>query len=539
MKQVASPRRPTALLLLFGLIGCLPTDELVIAPWEPELAAPLLDLRSQLGEVLRRRGGNVEINTDADGFVTLRYLTEEFSSTAEALLPIPDQALAVVVPGPAAATPAAGEVLQDSAAATLPFTWERTPAAGGPSITRVLLKAGTLRVRAASAFRHDVQIRVYLPSLRRDGAPFALQLDLPFRGERPVVVDTLLSLRDADLGLGSADAPNRFPVEVGLTLTSLGNPIAARDDLQLDVSLSDLAFRRLEGDVGTLSLFDRTRDTVRIRLFERRFAGRILFENPEVRFDLFNSFGLDTEVNVTNVGLRTNRGEDAQLLGSGVDALSSVRVGGAATPGAPPALTSVVLDRDNSNVRDVLDPAPNRVLFVATANTLPRAAGSVPFVADTSRIRVRSEVTLPLDGRIFFYEERDTTALEWPDEEDVRWVDVRTRAENTFPADATVQLYFLDENFVALDSLFDTPDEIIRAAQPPPDGGRTAGPQVTEWTTRLERERYDRLRREGRWLIATLRVRSVDPETLPVKFYEDYQVRFQSGVVVALSTDLN
>ena len=88
------------------------------------------------------------------------------------------------------------------------------------------------------------------------------------------------------------------------------------------------------------------------------------------------------------------------------------------------------------------------------------------FVLDTSRFAVDVKVVLPLFGAIGGFYVEDTVKFDFNIPDQAKMLEFKVRTVNHFPLDAEIQIYFADQNYKVLDSLFSGKDHHILVAAP-------------------------------------------------------------------------
>ncbi|MBP7463958.1 MAG: hypothetical protein KA793_06430, partial [Bacteroidales bacterium] len=117
----------------------------------------------------------------------------------------------------------------------------------------------------------------------------------------------------------------------------------------------------------------------------------------------------------------------------------------------------------------VISIQPKWIQFIAHAHTNPYSTSHNNFVSDQSSLDAEVVVELPLWGYIDNFHARDTAEFDFDDiygtAKIIKRLAVRLDMHNGFPVEGHGQIYFLDENYMVLDSLLQSvQDRIIPAA---------------------------------------------------------------------------
>jgi hypothetical protein len=129
-------------------------------------------------------------------------------------------------------------------------------------------------------------------------------------------------------------------------------------------------------------------------------------------------------------------------------------------------LTEVTIDRDNSNVHEIGTTDLRGLRYSVRALANPGGATD-NFLQDTSKMTVNLEAVIPLHLRVEDVVLTDTFDFNLSEEvsdvspEDVKSLYIKLDTENGLPIDIETQVYFVDSNWVRLDSLFDSSNRNI------------------------------------------------------------------------------
>jgi hypothetical protein len=127
--------------------------------------------------------------------------------------------------------------------------------------------------------------------------------------------------------------------------------------------------------------------------------------------------------------------------------------------------TQADFDRNNTNVYNAIYMAPEWFFSDISALSNPAGGASSNFLLDTSRFSVNVQVDIPLFGKAMDFVLQDTVSFSFgQDMNNVDWMSFRINADNGFPVDAVMQIYFLSASNVFLDSLLIPAQQVISAA---------------------------------------------------------------------------
>ena len=229
------------------------------------------------------------------------------------------------------------------------------------------------------------------------------------------------------------------------------------DTIILDiVSLlnADIYFRYFEGYLGN-QVYSGGRDTIEIDFFESWTQGDVFFENPTIKINLQNSFGVPTRSVIDTFDILTADGQRIPLRSEFIDTVSGIDFPYPLTPGHVETLT-FVFDTTNSNIDSVLGSRPIALDYKVDARMNPDTNVTLRgFISDESFYNIQVEVDLPLHGKASGFGIEDEFNVDLSDYDEVLEAEFKLVADNETPLHIDGQAYFVDENGAVLDSLFD------------------------------------------------------------------------------------
>ncbi|MFC2111029.1 rhodanese-like domain-containing protein [Bacteroidota bacterium] len=272
--------------------------------------------------------------------------------------------------------------------------------------------------------------------------------------------------------------------------------------------------------------------------FDGLTIGEQILEDPRINLIFYNSIG--TPLNIYFPFFKAINGTDSVILsGPGLQSLnvdypSIYNVG-------ETVISKITLDKSNSNVKDVFDISPEKITYEVEGKSNPTGTVIQNFVLDTSNFYMDVEVEIPLFGRAWNFTMQDTNDFDFDndigDVDEIQYIEVALYAVNELPAEGLIQVYFTDSNYVVIDSLYKSKEQIIKSAIPgPPPTYRVI--QKTDNTTSviLDRPKMDKIKTAEK-IITSIEFSTVNNGGTIVKFYSDYTVDLKIGVNVRLKTE--
>ncbi len=464
-----------------------------------ELAVPLINTEFLISDFTGENGpDNVSIKVDADDRVTLVYNGDVVRQSVSAIFP---------------PVPFFGFVLEDTS-----FT-QPVPFADDQRVDRAIFGNSNLNVSFTSQFEEDVDVKVTIPQLTKNGEIFEMNVTVPYEGTSPVkFTSDLVSVE-------------------GWTLVSEDTTITIKYDARLSdgsrqkfteafMAFDVVIFDYIEGYFGS-EIFDIQGDFIAIGVLDNWISGGLSFEDPKVKIFVENAFGFPVRSIFKKMQVVTTTGEmldmESDIIDNNVDfAYPALDEIGAVK------ITEFSFDRTNSNIVDLFKEKVRKVTYDIDAGANPDMDESiVGFVNKDSYFLVNVDVELPLEGTVNNLVLQDTVDLDLSDLEDVVSAEFKTVIANDFPADITLQSYFYDENDVLLDSLFKERLLLPAAQVDPASGIAVEGEEVVTFEEFVA-GRFEKLK-DGRKVLVNVKINTEQASSGPLWIYNDYGIQFKVG----------
>jgi hypothetical protein len=503
------------LILMAGfLLFCAGCGIDTIAPpnYNAELLGPLVNGRYSGADFIKDNDQFSQVGPD--GLVTLMYRGEIPPLRLDRVVPIPDQQFAIsgFPSGQQASTS-----LSFRAAFMLP---------NGIQLTEAEIRSGIFRINLVNTNPNSaIDCSVRLKHALRNGTdPVVVSGRVQPMGTRSdstnlagVKIDMT---RSGEIGIYNG-------VELEFTLTALTGTV----DFGQALSGSTIVFRSFKpalvrGYLGTYQ--DTIAGTFAVPIFDKFFSGELLFENPYITSTFANSFGLSAQfLNSNDLYISGSNAQrdpnDSVVIGS---SLRGVNVTGALSPGGMPAITTATISGTNDNFPAFLSVFPSKVRYQIPLRVNTTTPVYNQFIADTSRFAGAFEFGLPLSFKTQNLSIRDTLPFKMSSDSSLaKIVDGKliTFVNNGLPVEFYFQAYFLDDNGVVGDSLFES-QQLVQPATIS-GNGRISSPSQQKFVTNLDVLKADKVKKM-RQITPVFRVRSI-PEGSFVKIYNDFKLDFK------------
>lgn len=433
-----SPKYFFAFLVLSILLSCNKLDDLSESGpqnSDPEFAIPLFSGKTNITEALDHFGTQDYISIGQDGLITLNFkgdlLTKKANEIWDLFTTIPFG-------------------LNDSTFA-LPLSDNQNL-----DVEKIFYKSGQLSALVQSTVPEDVTVRLYVPQLKNNGVQFEKTIQLKYNGILPVL-GKIDSIPIAGYELSSDNDTVYIKQE---TITASGK----KTNAIIYGALTNLQFSYVQGYWGR-EVVDLQRDTINIDLFENWRQGTVYFEDPTIKINVINSFGVPTRSDIKTMKVFTVKNDildvESPIITNGINfdypTLSEV---------GQSKITSFSFDNKNSNITQLLGSGPKAfdydIDFIANPDNNINIKG---FMTDSSYFKFQTEVTLPFYGKAIQFDGRDTFDFDFSKfSENAKSAELKLITENGIPLGAEIQAYFLDKDNKVVDSLFTDKKQIIGPA---------------------------------------------------------------------------
>ena len=412
------------------------------------------------------------------------------------------------------------------------------------SLDSVVLEAANLNIDVSSSFQHEGRVDIICTTISRDGDHFETSFEISDPSGTYTETEVFpLDGYTIELTDSTGTDTTYLDVNFRLVLYNSGNGISSGDEVAIISNLTDIDFEAIYGYVGNYELMGFQGD-LDLGFFSNTLDGTIQFADPQITFNVENSFGLPAEMDISyfkgysassddSVGLNLN----AEVNPFRIDYPEIDQVGERIE-------TSVDIDKSNSTVDDFISSFPERIVYNVKANSNPDGPDGVyNFVLDTSEISFGFELLLPLWLSASNFAMEDTIEFDFSSlSEQAEMIEQMTlylEVLNGLPVEIDFQVFFLDESYNVVDQLFAEED------RPVVQGGEvnsefyveTPGESNSEVVfTNAQIKDLESVRYAS--IYAGLN--TVDYESgLMVKFYDYYKIQFSMSVDVDAKVNTN
>jgi len=472
------------------------------------------------------------VNEDLTGLLYLAYSDTMLSKTAEEEFQIMDQNLSEIFYESDDDVPT-GAFIEDTTIVrdelhSLDLDMD-------DSLVTITFDEFTLEQEIDYSFSNYARIVMIYDSLLLDGEPFkdTIEIEDMSGNYQETRSHTLYGYT---LKIANPDTSDKayVPVHYEFTIENSGNPIESGDYLSIDSRLINIDFKSATGYIGKDTLLAENTD-IPIELFEE-FDGYIEFKDPQFNFLISNSYGIPVDVALENAKAYVTDPIDSFPI---TFTESPYEIGYPAINQDPvePVETSIEINNStcDPDLTDILADQPNRMAFDASIVANPDGnTGELNFFYDYSTLDVITEIVLPLELRANNFSLNDTSDMDL--EETIGDLDMiksmkgKLKVINGLPVVIDFQVYFTDENYNLVDSLF-TADQmpVIQGAQVDNDGN-VLSPTTKYSESSFDEDGFENLK-SVKYAIFNVNLNTSDfADDITVKFYSDSKVKFKFDI---------
>jgi hypothetical protein len=542
------------LLSAFIIPSCVPdeytkdynTDVL----WTPTYNGPIafgnFTMKDILDEMLdtAELETDIEINEDSTNLYYIVYSDHIKSIRADEWIDIPDQNFPDVyfyrssVDIPAAVLGNTGDTIYKIKIEKFDFVTQHNE-----RIDSIFLAAGNLNTNTYSTLHHTGWLIIHSDQIKIGDEFYRDSISISdpsgsFSDSKVTPLD------GSALRLDNQSDPDTTFLEIifELYLIHSGNDISAGEEVNVDMTFTDLVFKSAYGSFGDYDTLLIDNERFEFELFEYKFGGNVYFGDPRINLLIDNSFGMPLGINLFDLtaysqktGIETDITFEPGVNPFLINAPDFSQEGQS-------VITEISINKANSNIDEVTNTTLSYIDYSARAITNPGGLVTQDnFVLDSSKASVDFEIVLPMDLRAEDFEVEDTVDFdlsEIPDENDdveIKSFLIRMETTNGMPVEINMQVVLVDTFYNVLDSLFTEETKNVLPSALVDENGKVLTPSHNEISIDFPPDRLD-LIRNTRFAMVRGTFETTEEGQKMVKFYSYYEIGFKLGVKTEIST---
>jgi hypothetical protein len=337
-----------------------------------------------------------------------------------------------------------------------------------------------------------------------------------------------------DLGSDPVHPFNRIPLDYSIIVGSNGILVDhnSTDKVEIDLSLDDTDFDYVKGYFGEESETIEP-DTLDLDIDDilDHITGKFLLSNPSIRLNYSNSFALPLALDLQASG---KRGSETVNLG-----LDPVTIVSPQYPASRDAVSTLLIDKNNSDLPELISLPPGKVIFFGSASMNPDGKPGLRdnYVFGNSRFLGAVEVEVPMEFRMNNLQFTDTidNFLRSDEEDDspvkpenIKSLELSLTATNYFPLGVSVKMSLYDEKTNSVKSTIDA-TTLIEAA-PVDASGKSSGFKETTTKLDLNGDFFEEINNADKMII-WFTLNTTSSGAVDVKIYSDYRIDFKTALI--------
>ncbi len=509
-------------LLFLLLLSCVDEKDYNLSSVDvnPSVSLPLVHGSVSIKDFLSSKDSSY-IKTDKDGLLSLVYYKDLFNQQIRNLFLIPDTNTASSITLSGATFPQVPKDLRvDSVTTTVDLNL--TPA----QLNEISFKSGQLVFSSSlnPASNLNYELIISLP----DFISKTTNLPLVIQGRGP----NTIQLSNYIVKL----TKNKFSLKTVFVLkkSSGSVTISANTKANFLVSLTGMNFSYIKGFFGTQSV-DIPSSSLDIGAYGNSLnKANLSIAQPSVNFVISNDYGVPVLLNFITVEVRKS---NAAPLTLSINPVNPVSLLAPSTLGLS-AITTLAV----TNTNQVINYAPTQFFYQATATINKGLTTGNNFLADTSKLRVKLNVNIPLYGKVSGITFGDTTTINLSDvnQSQIEEASLKIKITNEIPLDGSVQFYLADSKYVFLDSLLSSTQTSFIKGSSVTAAGDLQTAVVSDQTLTIAKDKLSKIFTAKYIILKAVMSTSKDASgnSVDVKFKSQYKMTIDAGLSAKLNFNI-
>ncbi len=436
--------------------------ELEKPSWDTEILAPLIDASMNINNLLP----DSVLQANADSSMKIVFNNDLYKIDIDTLFNIGDTTIHNGYSVGPIGLPAGFAI-------PFPSSTSTTYALPGIELKKVIIKSGFVLFKVKSKILEATIYTYGIPCAKDPmGVAFTRTFTVPARvGSTPGTYDLLVDLSGYTIDLTGPSGTQINTIYTTLAANTVGAvTVNPADSLLIDNTFYDLIPYYAKGYFGN-NTYNVGPTTSNFTLFDRIVDGTLQLEDVDFDFNIENPIGMDARLYVNDISsINTRTGTTINLTNTIIG--STININRAAESGGIvyPTYANFPLNTTNSNIKPMIENLPNKFGYSMqiVTNPLGNVSGSNDFIYSDKLLKASLNMEIPLSLVANDLTLVDTLGLNISQTDGTQNIHdgtITLFANNGFPFDAQLQFYLLNENNVAVDSIFGYANTIVEAHQ--------------------------------------------------------------------------
>ncbi|MBK9392260.1 MAG: hypothetical protein IPN68_19500 [Bacteroidetes bacterium] len=400
----------------------------------------------------------------------------------------------------------------------------------GIELDEIKIVSGKLSYTLTSGTLLSAALSIKLPTVIRNGSALTHTINTGSGTQTSGTID--FNGTSIDLGSDASQPYNRIPLEYSITAGSGGRLVNynSTDKIVINLSLKNPEFDYVKGYFGQKSESIEA-DTLDLDIDDilNNLTGSFLISSPSIKLNYSNSFSIPLKIDFQATG---KRGTETVNLG-----LDPITI---ATPQYPnrDISSSIVIDKDNSDLPELISLPPGKVIFSGTANMNSGVNNGLRdnYIYGKSRFLGSVEVEVPLEFRMNNLQFTDTmdNFLKVDDDspvkpENFKSLELNLTAINGFPLGVAVKMSLYNSKTKKILRTVDALT-LLGAAKVDTKTGKVIENKETTTNLKLTKEFFDDIKNADQ-IIIWFALNTSSDGIVDVKIYSDYSIKFNASLL--------
>ncbi len=412
----------------------------------------------------------------------------------------------------------------------IPFTFQN-----GEEIDKIVIKSASFDFNINYGIKANASIEISIPSVTKNNVAFNETINLVSDYNNATTLTTSFSLDGYEVDLTQINpGSNELKIIINPSILNSNQffDFSINDQVSVDVELKNMQISLVEGYFGN-STVNITPSTADLDFGNNDFLEYFSFKEPVIKLLFDNSLGLPMSLGIDLNLEGKNGNEDLDLSSK----LNNFVITGAPSYGQ--LVTSTLIIDNETNIVEAMDVKPNKATI--GGNVVLNPTGKIKnFAQDTSKLRVRVDLEIPLYGTVNNYVFLDTLEQDMSDIlTNVEDVVLKTTIINDLPINGSIQLYFADENYIIIDSISDNKRLLIGAAITNSNGDLVNSTKLVN-DFELDKEKIERIKATKHIIISTLVSSREDLNgAIAGRIYDFYKMQIKLAIKAQTNFNVN
>jgi hypothetical protein len=324
---------------------------------------------------------------------------------------------------------------------------------------------------------------------------------------------------------------NKFTLQLTLIIKQNTTPVTipAGTNLNTTISFAGMDFSYIKGFFGD-QVANPPPQTVSIGAFGTSFqnGATVSFAQPVFNLDVVSDYGVPLTVTFSKLEARKKDGTSIKVQTNPANPIAIT---------SPAMLgTSATTPISVTNVSQLIDFAPDQFYYQVSGHVNAGLASGNNFMADTSQMRVKLHIEIPMYGQASHIVLADTMDIDLNDidQTTIDSVSLKVYVNNQLPLDAKMQFILTDAKYGFIDSLLTASQTRIVAGSTVDNNGELQSPGIVDTSYPLVSDKVAKIFKAKKLIVRSKLNTSKNSSGSPVdvKFKSQYKIKLNLGLKV-------